>query len=123
MSGPPAGGDLEQPLVLDADAPERIAPAPGWAGLGLHLRFMIDEYSPELLAVLAGAGGTRAPMQRWRTLRIGEPEAPACRPWIPAPEVFVDGQAVWASWTRMWLQLPPAITTWWCEVSLERPIG
>lgn len=102
----PADRDPQGLRILDADAPERIAPAPGWAGLGLHLRFMIDAYPPEVLAALAG-GGKLSVMQRWRAIRIGEPEAPGCRPWVPAPEVFVDGKAVRASWTRMWLQLQP----------------
>jgi hypothetical protein len=102
----PAERNPQGPRLLDADAPERIAPAPGWAGVGLHLRFTIDEYCPEVLAALAG-GGNLSVMQRWRAIRIGEPEVPVCRPWIPAPEVFIDGKAVRASWTRMWLQLPP----------------
>ncbi|MDA1360276.1 hypothetical protein O1R50_11620 [Glycomyces luteolus] len=106
VADPPAERDLQGPRILDADAPERIAPAPGWAGLGLHLRFMIDEYSPDAIAALAG-GGNPSVMQRWRAIRIGEPESPVCRPWIPAPEVFIDGEQVRASWTRMWLQLQP----------------
>lgn len=92
--------------VLDADVPERLAPAPGWAGLGLHLRFELEAHPEPALAALAGG---RKPnlMQRWRAIRIGEPEAPACRPWIPAPEVLIDGEPVAASWTRMWIQLAP----------------
>jgi hypothetical protein len=105
VADPPPDRDPQGPRILDADEPERIAPAPGWAGLGLHLRFMLEEYPPEALAALAG--GRLSLMQRWRAVRIGEPEAPACRPWIPAPEVVVDGRAVRGSWTRMWLQLPP----------------
>ena len=106
VADPPADRDPQGPRVLDADAPERIAPAPGWAGLGLHLRFMIDAYPPDTLMALAG-GESPSVMQRWRSIRIGEPEAPACRPWIPAPEVLIDGKAVRGSWTRMWLQLQP----------------
>lgn len=105
VADPPPDRDPQASRIVDADAPERIAPAPGWAGLSLHLRFMIDEYPPEALTALAG--GRLSLMQRWRTVRIGEPEAPACRPWIPAPEVFIDGRAARGSWTRMWLQLPP----------------
>jgi hypothetical protein len=101
----PSDRDPQMARILDADEPEQIAPAPGWAGLGLHLRFMLEEYPPEAIAALAG--GRLSLMQRWRSIRIGEPEAPACRPWIPAPEVVIDGRAVRASWTRMWLQLPP----------------
>ncbi|MEU5155724.1 hypothetical protein [Glycomyces sp. NPDC021274] len=106
VADPHAEWDPQKPRLLDADAPERIAPAPGRAGLGIHLRFMVDAYAPEVLAALAG-GGKLSVMQRWRAIRIGEPELPACRPWVPAPEVFVDGEAVRASWTRMWLQLQP----------------
>jgi hypothetical protein len=106
VAEPPSRPDSQGPRVLDADAPERMAPASGWAGFELHLRFMIEAYSPDQLASLAGGGDLNL-MQRWRAIRIGEPEAPDCRPWIPAPEVFVDGKAVRASWTRMWLQLPP----------------
>lgn len=106
VAEPPAGRDPQAPRVRDADAPERLAPAPGWAGLGLHLRFEIEEYAPAALEALA-SGGKLSPMQRWRAIRIGEPEVPACRPWIPAPEVYVDGQPVKAGWTRMWMQLPP----------------
>ncbi|HEX2144978.1 MAG TPA: hypothetical protein VHG10_10770 [Glycomyces sp.] len=103
---PPTSGDLGQPRILDADEPERIAPASGWAGLALHLRFMLEEHAPETLSALAG-GPKLSLIQRWRAVRIGEPEVPECRPWTPAPEVLVDGQPVDASWTRMWLQLAP----------------
>ncbi|MFG3340905.1 hypothetical protein [Glycomyces sp. NPDC048151] len=102
VASPPDRSTLE---ILDADGP-RLAPAPGWAGLGLHLRFDLDQYPDEALAALCG--GIRPNlMQRWRTVRIGEPEAPACRPWIPVPEVTVDGVPLDASWTRMWTQLAP----------------
>jgi hypothetical protein len=101
----PADRDEDRARVLDADAPERMAPAPGWAGLALHLRFMVEPYPPEVMTALAG--GALRPLQRWRVIRIGEPEVPACRPWVPAPEVLVDGRPLRADWTRIWLQLPP----------------
>ncbi len=106
VADPPAAPDPEAPRVLDADAPQRIAPAPGWAGLSLHLRFMLETYPPDALAALAGSEKPGL-MQRWRTVRIGEPEVPACRPWVPDPEVFLDGRPARAGWTRMWLQMPP----------------
>ncbi|MEU5870292.1 hypothetical protein AB0A73_01875 [Glycomyces sp. NPDC047369] len=103
VAAPPAPGDA--PAVLDADEPQRTAPAPGWAGFGLHLRYSLDKYPPEAVAALAG--GTPNLLQRWRTVRIGEPEAPACRPWVPAPEVLLDGEPLAAGWTRTWTQLAP----------------
>ncbi|MFB9659623.1 hypothetical protein ACFQS3_07605 [Glycomyces mayteni] len=103
VAAPPAAGD--SPVVLDADEPARTAPAPGWAGLGLHLRHSLDRYPPEAVAALAG--GTPNLLQRWRTVRIGEPEAPECRPWVPAPEVLLDGRPLDAGWTRSWTQLAP----------------
>jgi len=102
----PMSGDPHAPRVRDADAPERLVPAPGWAGFGLHLRFEIEEYAPAALEELSG-GGRLSLMQRWRAIRIGEPEVPACRPWIPVPEVYLDGRAIKASWTRMWMQIAP----------------
>lgn len=103
---PPSDRTAATVRVLDADVPERLAPASGWAGLGLHLRFELDAHPEPALAALAGG---RKPnlMQRWRAIRIGEPEPPACRPWIPPPEVLLDGEPVPASWTRMWMQLAP----------------
>ncbi|PRY62334.1 hypothetical protein [Glycomyces artemisiae] len=103
VAAPPAADD--EPVVLDADEPARMAPAPGWAGLGLHLRYTLDRYPPEAVAALAG--GKPNPLQRWRTVRIGEPAAPECRPWVPAPEVLLDGEPVAAGWTRTWTQLAP----------------
>ncbi|GAB3655968.1 hypothetical protein [Glycomyces tarimensis] len=102
----PAHGSDNEVRILDDDEPERLAPAPGWAALSLHLRYMLEEHDQATLAALAG-GRKPSLLQRWRAVRIGEPEAPACRPWVPAPEVSVDGRPIKASWTRMWLQLPP----------------
>ncbi|WP_112133496.1 hypothetical protein [Glycomyces dulcitolivorans] len=103
VTAPPTIGAA--PIVLDADEPARMAPAPGWAGLGLHLRYEFERYGPDTVAALAG--GKPNLLQRWRTVRIGEPEAPECRPWIPAPEVLLDGRPVRAGWTRSWMQLAP----------------
>ncbi|RRS01413.1 hypothetical protein [Glycomyces terrestris] len=105
-AAPPTGAAPLAVRVLDADTPERLAPAPGWAGLNLHLRFEIEAHPEPALAALAG-GRKPGPLQRWRAIRIGEPEPPACRPWVPAPEVLLDGEPVAASWTRMWIQLAP----------------
>ncbi|WP_335992244.1 hypothetical protein [Glycomyces sp. MUSA5-2] len=102
----PAGAEQPEVIVLDADVPQRLAPAPGWAGLGLHLRFAFEAHPEPVLAALAGAERLH-PMQRWRSIRIGEPEAPACRPWVPAPLVLLDGRELDASWTRMWMQVAP----------------
>ncbi|GAA2285816.1 hypothetical protein GCM10009853_046030 [Glycomyces scopariae] len=103
VMAPNAIGDA--PVVLDADEPARMAPAPGWAGLGLHLRFELAHHAPEAVAALAG--GRPDLWQRWRTVRIGEPEVPGCRPWVPAPEVRLDGRPVRAGWTRSWLRVAP----------------
>jgi hypothetical protein len=102
---PPPHGSSHELRVLDDDEPAALTPAPGWAALGLHLRFWLEEHDAETLRALAG--GKPSLLQRWRTVRVGEPEAPAVRPWVPAPEVRVDGRVVDASWTRLWMQLPP----------------
>lgn len=103
---PPQTTDEWVPRILDADAPQRLDPALGWAALGLHLRFELEPYAPAALAALAST--TRSYLwQRWRAIRIGEPAPPVCRPWIPPPLVLLDGKEVPAGWTRMWMQVPP----------------
>ncbi|WP_040790944.1 hypothetical protein [Nocardia paucivorans] len=94
--------------VLDCDTPEALTPAPGWSALSLYLRYELAEHSREDLSVLAGrTDGRLSPLQWWRGMRIGESEPPDSRPWIPAPRVSIDGVPIDASWTRMWLQVPP----------------
>lgn len=105
VAEPPPHGAPHEFRVLDDDEPEQVAPAPGWAALGLHLHFWLDPHTPEALRVLAR--GKPGLLQRWRVLRVGEPELPAWRPWVPAPEVTIDGRPVEADWARMWAQLPP----------------
>lgn len=105
VADPPPPGAARQLRILDAGDPERFTPAPGWAALGLRLRFRLDPHDAATLSALAG--GRLGLLQRWRTARVGEPELPACRPWIPAPEVQIDGRPVDTGWTRSWTQLPP----------------
>ncbi|WP_205324131.1 hypothetical protein [Glycomyces sp. YM15] len=104
VADPPPPGAAHQLRILDGGAPE-LTPAPGWAALGLRLRFRVDPHDAATLSALAG--GRLGLLQRWRTIRVGEPELPACRPWIPAPEVHIDGRPVDTGWTRSWMQLPP----------------
>lgn len=105
VAAPPPLGSPHELRILDADDPEKLTPAPGWAALSLRLRFWLDPYEPEALTALAG--GKPNLMQQWRIKRVGEPELPAVRPWVPSPEVTVNGRPVDAGWTRSWMQLPP----------------
>lgn len=105
VAAAPAHGAPQQVRILDDDDPEKLVPAPGWSALALRLRFRLDRHAPEAIAALAG--GKQSLVRRWRTIRVGEPELPACRPWVPAPIVTIDGRPLDVGWTRSWLQLPP----------------
>ncbi|WP_280397853.1 hypothetical protein [Nocardia carnea] len=106
--------------VIDYDESATPRPAPGWSALCLHLRYELTAHTPEELATAAGREGRRLnPLQRWRVIRIGEAEVPGGRPWIPPPDVAIDGVAIPAGWTRMWIQLAPG--THHISIALDAP--
>ncbi|MEV3965531.1 hypothetical protein AB0M34_32425 [Nocardia sp. NPDC050193] len=96
--------------IVDYDASEPPSPAPGWSALSLHLRYELVAHTAEEWTAETGEQKSRPnPIQWWRAIRIGEADLPGARVWIPAPGVAIDGIAVPASWTRMWIQLVPGI--------------
>lgn len=103
------GHRRRQAHVMNATDTEPPPPAPGWATVQLDLRFEFPAHSPADLVTLARLHPSRwlSPWQRWRAARIGEPERPGIRPWVPPPLVTIDDTPIQASWTRMWLQLRP----------------
>ncbi|MEV3964489.1 hypothetical protein AB0M34_26995 [Nocardia sp. NPDC050193] len=107
---PPADHTRPDVHIVDYDASEPPGPAPGWSALSLHLRYeLVAHTAEEWTAEIDGQKSRQNPIQWWRAIRIGEAEVPGTRVWIPAPGVTVDGIAVPASWTRMWIQLVPGI--------------
>jgi hypothetical protein len=107
---PPADHTRPDVHIMDYDASEPPSPAPGWSALSLHLRYELVAHTAEEWTAEIGKQKSRPnPIQWWRAIRIGEAEVPGARVWLPAPGVAVDGIAVPASWTRMWIQLVPGI--------------
>ncbi|MGI5219195.1 hypothetical protein [Nocardia sp. CA-290969] len=117
---PPGPSTRPDVHVIDYDEPVTPRPAPGWSALCLHLRYELTAHTLEESATAAGRKGRRLnPLQRWRVIRIGEAEVPGGRPWIPPPRVAIDGVAISASWTRMWIQLAPG--THHVSIALDAP--
>lgn len=109
-AAPPADPTRPDVHIVDYDASEPPNPAPGWSALSLHLRYeLVAHTAAEWTAEMGEQKSRPNPIQWWRAIRIGEAEVPGARVWVPAPRVAIDGIAVPASWTRMWIQLAPGI--------------
>lgn len=99
-----------RPEAHSIDAPDPPRPAPGWSALSLHLRYELEAHTPEESNPTTGRPKRPSnPTSRWRANSTGEVEIPGEQVWVPAPGVAIDGIAVQASWTRMWIQLLPGI--------------
>ncbi|MEV3939333.1 hypothetical protein AB0K52_25555 [Glycomyces sp. NPDC049804] len=95
------------PVVLDPDG-EPPALGHGGAGLLIEARFVKEDLSSEDLARQLDPGQKRIDHRQRKALdRLGELVPIRHRSPVPPPEVILDGTPVGASWTRMWLEVPP----------------
>ncbi|MEV0110574.1 hypothetical protein AB0H42_30145 [Nocardia sp. NPDC050799] len=113
--------DSIRPETCNVDTPEPPCPAPGWSALSLHLRYELEAHAPEESKPTTGRPKRPPnPMSRWRANSTGEVEIPGEQARVPAPGIAIDGTAVQASWTRMWIQLLPGIHRIYATVGAPR---
>ncbi|MEU5155325.1 hypothetical protein [Glycomyces sp. NPDC021274] len=95
------------PLVLDADGdlPEL---GPGAAAVLLDARFLKADLASDELALQLPEGQDRIDGKQAKAFNaVGEVVPIRHRYAVPPPEVLLDGVALGAFWTRMWLAVPP----------------
>ncbi len=110
-----------RPEAHSIDTPDHPHPGPGWSALSLHLRYELEVHTPEEPNPTTGRPKhPPSPTSRWRANSTGEVDIPGEQAWVPAPGVAIDGTAVQASWTRMWIQLLPGIHRIYATVGAPR---
>ncbi|MDN3241298.1 hypothetical protein [Glycomyces tritici] len=95
------------PLVLDADG-DLPGLGPGAAAVLLDARFLKADLASDELALQLPEGQDRIDGKQAKAFNaVGEVVPIRHRYAVPPPEVLLDGVALGAFWTRMWLEVPP----------------